>query len=262
MMSNEVFERVFFNVTHPHLVEVDPTIVVETTQEDDTRQPTVHSELAKANILTVTESNLFRNLESHPLLLDLVLLQKYGPEWLGWELEALVARILGDFSTPSVAEVNLEKIQACKALHLVDDFWLRWEVFLHCCAAFNGSFADFHRMQIPEVAECMVAVDIANRIRDDMPWSGEVKTYLGVVHRYQSILCPQEPLEFVTVDTTDLMGDYESIQRRWPSVRKSGNPPTGATIEDEQLRRMLGCWAFLEISRNRLTAQLQVLKHV
>ena len=95
-----------------------------------------------------------------------------------------------------------------------------------------------------------------------MQWSPEVKVFLGVVHRYQSFLCPQAPLDFVDVDTEGLLGDCAKIRERWPLVRASGQPPSGATIEDEQLRRMLGAREYLEASRGRLNAQLQVLQYV
>lgn len=263
--NNDIFDRVFSNVQHTTaIVEEDPTVVVETTQGDEDVNPTVPkpTDVAKSKLSSVSVANLFRSPDTHPLILDLALLRKYKAEWLGWELETLVSRITADFGTPTVSDVNIEKVQACKALHLVDDFWLKWEVFLPCCAAFNGMFADFRNMQIPDVAECMLAVDIANRIRDDMQWSPEVKTFLSVVHRHQSIMCPQPPLDFVKVDTEGYPVDCADIMARWPEVRASAVAPQGGTIEDEQLRKMLGSWMYLESSRTRLNSQLQVLQYV
>jgi len=263
--SNDIFERVLSKVRDPvAIVEEDPTVVVETTQGDEDVNPTVPAVAveAKSKVSNVSVANLFRSPDTHPLILDLALLRKYKSEWLSWELETLVSKITADFSTPTVSDINLEKVQACKALHLVDDFWLRWEVFLPCCAAFNGMFADFRSMQVPDVAECMVAVDVANRIRDDMQWSQEINTFLSVVHRHQGIMCPQPPLDFVKVDTEGFPVDCASIMAKWPLVRASGKAPTGATIEDEQLRRMLGSWVYLEMARARLNTQLQVLQYV
>lgn len=235
--------------------------MVETTQGDEGENPTLAADAAPRPA-PVSLVNAFRFPDAHPLILDLMLLQKYGVEWLGWELETLQQRVQEDFKTPTISDVNMEKLQACKALHLVDDFWLRWEVFLPCCSAFNGSFADFQQMQAPEVAECLVAVDIANRIRDDVSWSDEVKTFLAVVHRNSGELVPQAPLEFVTVDTTGYPVDVEDIRKRWPGIRADARAPTGDTIEDEQLRRMLGSWFHLEQTRSKLRSQLHLLQHV
>lgn len=266
--SDGIYERVLSKVRDAgQLIEEDPTVVVETTQGDERVSPTaptlpVGASPAGPRWQLVKLDNLFRNPDSHPLTLDLVLLSKYGADWLGWEFETLVQRIQQDFSTPTVSDVNVEKIQACKALHLVDTFWQQWEIFLHCCAAFNGSFADFHSMQVPEVAECMVAVDIANRIRDDVQWSGEVKVYLAQVYRYRSELVPLPPMEFVPVDASEYPVDIAQVRSKWPLVRAAGKPPRGDTIEDEQLRKMFVSWSHLEASRGRLEAQLQVLHHV
>jgi len=262
--SDGIYERVLSKVRDSaQLVEEDPTVVVETTQGDERVNPTAPAKIdqQKAKTSSVSLDNLFRNSDTHPLTLDLALLAKYGAEWLGWELETLLLRIQQDFHTPTVSEINTEKVQACKALHLVDTFWLQWEIFLHCCAAFNGSFADFHSAQVPEVAECMVAVDIANRIRDDMQWSGEVKGYLQQVYRYRGELFPIPPMEFVSVDTSEFSVDAQQVRTRWPIVKAAGKPPRGDTIEDEQLRRMFASHLYLEASRQRLESQLQVLRH-
>ncbi len=264
MSLEDVFEQVLSSAQRlpAHLQEEEPTVVIETTQGDETENPTVRTVESIAKTSAVSLANVFRSPDSHPIVLDLMLLKKYGPEWLGWELETIVHRVQEDFRTPSISDINLEKLQACKALHLVDDFWTRWEVFLHCCAPFNGAFADFQSMQVPHVAECMVAVDIANRIRDDVGWSSEVKAFLSVVHRHDSILCPQPPLEFVTVDVEGLPLDCAEVTRRWPEVRASGRAPAGDSVEDEQLRRLLGSWAYLESMRQRLRSQLEILQHV
>lgn len=261
--SDGIYERVLSKVRTTNLVEEDPTIVVETTQVDDRVNPTVSTAPEhKVKSANVTLDNLFRNPDSHPLLLDLALLAKYGSDWLGWELETVLLRVQQDFRTPTVAEINVEKFQACKALHLVDTFWERWEVFLHCCSAFNGIFADFHSMQIPEVAECLLAVDIANRIRDDMQWSDEVKTYLKAVHIYRGEVFPLSPLDFVKVDVSELPVDATAVLSKWPLVKASGQSPRGFSSEDVQLRKMLASWQYLELHRSRLETQLQVLRYV
>ncbi len=265
MSAEGIFEQILESAQRlPHrLVEEEPTVVVETTQGDEDETPAVRGTVESiTKTSNVSVANVFRSPDAHPLVLDLMLLKKYEAEWMSWELETLVHRVQEDFKTPSIADINIEKIQACKTLHLVDDFWLKWEVFLHCCGPFNGSFADFQRMQVPNVAECMVAVDIANRIRDDMQWSNEVKGFLAAVHLHDGILCPQPPLDFVHVDVEGLPVDCEEVRSRWPLVRSSGQAPSGSSVEDEQLRRLLGSWAYLELVRKRLSQQLEILQHV
>lgn len=206
----------------------------------------------------VTAQNIWRHPDAHPVVLDYLLLQKYGVEWMTWEPETLEAHVPKDFNTPSLSDLNLSKIQACKTLHFVDTFWERWEVFVWCTMPFNSVFPDFNVMQVPTVAQCAVAVDTAQRLRNDLEFSLEVKTYLGVVHRHDGVLIPTPPLDFVHVEHEANL-DVPAVVRRWPDVRSSGIPPKGDTMADEQLRRMLLVHTFLEESRTRLRQQLRLV---
>lgn len=260
MSLDGIFEQQLAKARRPYLIEEEPTVVVETSQGDEESNPALPEPVSKPQD-TDALGNLFRNPDAHPLALDLALLKKYNTDWLRWEYESLLSHVSQDFHTPTIADVNVEKLQACKAMHLVDDFWLKWEVFNACVGALNGSFADFQMMQAHTVPECMLAVDIANRIRNDVKFSLEVSTFLSVVHKYDGILCPQPPLDFVVVDTSELVGDYAVVRSRWPAVRAANKPPGGDTIEDEQLRRMLGARRYLDAARARLQDQLPILQH-
>ena len=210
----------------------------------------------------VTVSNLFRHPEAHPVVLDLILLHKYGPEWYGWETETLELRIPQDFNVKEVSDMVMSKIQAVRTLHMVDTFWKQWEIFCWCTMPFNGVYPDFHVMQVPTVAECMIAVDIANQIRTDVEWSSEVKAYLESVHRHDGIFVAQPPLEFVHMDLADYVLDEKEIRMLWPVIQQTNNMPTGETITAEQLRRMLSARRALEESRVSLRTQLPLVQHV
>jgi len=207
----------------------------------------------------VTLINLFQHPDAHAFVLDMALLRQYGPEWMEWEPETLRLRIPHDFPTTAVSDLNMDKIQAAKALHYVNGFWLDWDIFLPCTMSFNGLYPDFHIMQVPTVAQCAVSVDMANRIRDDVVWSDEVKAYLDAVHRFDGILCPIHPLDFVEVNTEGLPIDCEEINKLWPEVRRTGKAPTEESVTAEQLRRMLIVQGALEESRTQLQAQLPLL---
>ncbi len=259
MSLDGLFEEQLARARQPYLLEEEPTVVVETTQGDEKENPALPEAPAPKQVAGAAIGGLLRNPDAHPVALDLVLIKKYGADWLRWEYETLITRITQDFQATTVADVNVEKIQACKALHLVDDFWHKWEVFNACVAALNGSFADFQRLQAHTVPECMLAVDIANRIRTDVRWSPEVTAFIAAVHQHDGILCPQPPLDFVHVPTAELHGDYASVRARWPEVRAGGKVPSGDSIEDEQLRRMLASYRYLEAARRRLEIQLSIV---
>lgn len=213
------------------------------------------TEIAPAPSAVVTAKNLWRHPDAHPIVLDLLLLRKYGHAWLGWEPETLQALIPEDFGTPSISDLNLSKLQACKTLHLVDTFWQQWEVFIACLMPFNSEFPDFHVMQAPTVAQCLVACDVAARIRDDVPWSSEMKAYMGVVYKHDGIFLPLPPADFIDLEAPEEI-DQKALAVRWNEVRSTDKAPTGANPMDEQLRRLLVVNGFLEESRARMHWQM------
>lgn len=239
----------------------DPTVVDETLSKDHESGTTSVPDPGG-----VTASSIWRHPDAHPIVLDLLLIRKYGPEWMLLEPETLQHVVPGDFNTQSLSDLNLSKLMACRALHSVETFWHQWEIFTWCTMSLNGEFPDFEMMQVPTVAQAMVAVDCANRIRTDVSWNDETKTYLAVLHRHEGILVPVEPLDFVEMhlsspEAIDFGVDLGAVRARWPAVRAGNKAPIGDTPEDEQLRRMLTVRDFLEESRARLRLQLAMVTH-
>ena len=236
----------------------DPTEVLEVTGEEESTPV----EAATTNFAAVTKANFWHHPDTHPVALDLVLLRRYGPQFLEWEAETLRRAVPEDFHSSSLSELNLTKIQAVRTLHLVDTFWEDWEVFLWCTMALNGIFPDFSVLQAPTVAQCLVAVDTANHLRDDMPWGVEVKTFLDVCFRHDGLLVRLDPIDFLEITRDPTLADFKSIEDRWPKVRAARRAPAGETPEDEQLRRLLAAHLYLEESRGRLRHQLGLVTHV
>lgn len=232
----------------------EPTEELETDEEQV--QP---NEVPAPLIVTrVTSKTLFSHPDSHPVVLDLALLYKYGAEWLEWEPETLRYYTSDDLGPMS--DLNFSKVMACKTLHMIDAFWQRWEVFVWCTMPFNSVFPDFNVMQVPTVAQCAVAVDIATRIREE-PWSEEMKEYLTQVFLHDGVLVSLPPLDFVKVPHEEYEVDVDEVRKRWPSVRATSTSPAGDTMVDEQLRYQFGINQFLEESRTRLRAQLPLVQH-
>ncbi len=235
----------------------------ETTEEIETTDTSkeVGSSGTPSLVSGVSSKNILHHPDAHPVALDLLLIKKYGLDWLEWDAESAEIIIPRDLNSP-ISEVNAHKINAMRALHLVDSFWEKWEVFIWTTMAFNGVLPNFTILQVPTVAQCMVAVDTANRVRMDVSWSEEVKNLLASVHLYDGILCPQPPLEFVHVDTSELIVHRKDIEKEWPEVRSSKKAPTEDTHITAQLRRMLEAEEYLEHSRSLLHQQLQVIQSV
>lgn len=234
----------------------DPTVEFETVTVAEPEAPPPIPPI----VTHVTSKTMFAHPETHPVILDLALLYKYGAEWLEWEPETVAIRVGKDYG--SLSDLNFSKMMAMKTLHLVDSFWEQWEVFNWCAASLNALFPDFEIMQAPTAAQCMVAVDTANRVREDVHFSEEVDLFIGVAHQHDGIFVAQEPVKDIAIiDASRTTLDLEAIKRDWPSVRAAHKAPTADTAEAEQLRRMLTVFEFLVESRIRLRSQLHLVQN-
>ena len=243
------------------LFDTAPVVTVTKPVADETETTLVHlGEDAPASQVTI--KNIFRHPAAQPVVLDYLLIKQYGVDWLGWEIETIEHLVPIDFGIDRISDLNVSKIQAMKTLHLVDSFWQQWEVFTWCAMPLNSTFPDFRVMQVPDVLQCMIAVDTANRVRDDMAWGDEVKNYLAMVFRNDGVAVPIPPLSFVEVDSSDYPIDAGFIFDRWPEIRAARKAPVGNTVEDEQLRRMLALFLELEKFRAQRKAQMEIIGHV
>lgn len=231
----------------------DPTEIVETVEP--AREETKVAEPVRLP----TPINLFQHPDAHPLVLDLALLRRYGPEWLLWEPETLEIRVPVDFRTQSLGALNLEKLMAVKTLHVSSRFWTYWEVFSTCVQPLNGMFADFDVLQAPAYAELLVAYDTAQKIRTDVVLSDEVKDYIRVVMQHDGVVCAIEPLGDIAPDMAAYPIDTKLVEGAWSAVRQTDRAPAGDTPEEEQLRRMLEAHHYLEFSRQKLRDQLPLV---
>ena len=238
--------------------EPDPTEEIETLPKEDA-VPTPRLVVTSSG---VTTKNLFQHPDAHAVVLDLCLLRRYGAEWYAWEPETLETRIPQDFKIAAVSDLNMSKIQACRSLHMVDSFWKQWEIFLWCAMPFNGMFPDFETMQVPTVAQCAVAVDIGNQLRDDVEWSSEVTAYLKAVHEHDGVFVAQPPLDFVPVSAADTAVNPVEVSMLWPAVKASNKMPTADTVTAEQLRRMLVIHQTVQASKDAMRDQLPLVQDV
>jgi len=209
----------------------------------------------------VTLRNVFSHPEAHPILLDLLLAKQYGQDWLGWEPETLEHFVPLDFKVKEISGLAMSKLMACKTLHMVDTYWKQWEVFNWCTMPFNNLYPDFEVMQVPTVAQCLISVDIAERIRNDVEWSEEVKRYIGTVYRHDGIFCTIAPTHFVNIDTADFVIDCKELHKLWPTVRETQIAPDDQTIMGEQLRLLLSVYKYLKANQDTLRNQLKLVEY-
>jgi len=158
--------------------------------------------------------------DAHPVALTLVLMEKFGTEWLEWEPDTLKREILTTFRATSVSEHNWQKIQAVRVLTSTMGFWSEWHIFEKIIQALNNNVPRFDITQRCTLSQLMAGVDIANTIRKET-YGDEPQRYVAACALDEGVVYLPTPLDFAkgvlseptyhckvcgNVDTDDLDG--------------------------------------------------------
>jgi hypothetical protein len=149
---------------------------------------------AEPAVKPITQKNLFANPDTHPVVLDFVLLKQFGTTWFSWLPDTVLHEIEREFKT-SIAEINKIKLLAAKTLHVSDAFWDHWEVFEKMILALNGLVPRMGVMQPPDVPLLMSGIDIANTLRKET-FNEEVSRYTAACFLYNELQYAPEPCDF------------------------------------------------------------------
>ena len=138
--------------------------------------------------------NVWRHPNAHPLTFDLLLLDRYGVEYLKWEPEPLRVTLKRDgFQLSSQAWT---KIQAVRVLHNSPSPWRRWEVFHWIALGLNGKPPNFSFMEEPELGALAVAIDIMRIVDRPRETGEEIDKYVATVAKADGQTCLPPPLDF------------------------------------------------------------------
>ena len=108
----------------------------------------------------------FTNKSVHPLVLNLLLIKEFGPEYLGWEPETCWVEISRTWGS-TVSEVNRSKIQAIRTCHTTSQPYERWEIFDLVCSGLIGTPPKFDLIQKPTPHRAAFALDVMAQIKED-----------------------------------------------------------------------------------------------
>jgi ribosomal protein L37E len=286
-------------------VLIEPSLQDTTTEEDDpTNKPTdkvpeegdqgqPQSITGEADFRPFTLRSVFAHHDSHPLLLDMLLLEKYGIEWLGWEPETLWQAISEDFKT-TISTANAGMVQAARTCHLTEAPWVAWEIFTPVCQALNNNIPNFKTFFKPTIAQTMFAVEVMNSI-DDRKFSEELERFVAAVFLDASVFYLPPPVDFaqktamrieyrcskcgrVDLDDDNLMCDScGAPQSALKTMPKWDPEPTRKRYElivsqgeehdvlqekgvDVQVAKLLVARNYLAFRRQQLTDQLKAVK--
>jgi DNA-directed RNA polymerase subunit RPC12/RpoP len=270
---------------------------VETVAPEEPTPP-----VEKPSFVPISTKNVFGHHDTHPLILDAILLDKYGPIWLDWEPETIWSEINDDFKQ-AVSVHNRNKIQAVRLCHLVDSPWTNWEIFVLVAQAFNNNVPNFRTLQRPTIAQITNTVAIMDKIKSEkeVKFSEEVFKFIAACFMDEGVVYLPPPFQDgqrwasvpkyrcskcgkIDIDdgngmcdscgapdqhlVKELERDYRSVKERYwiISMDRANNPSDpielSETPEDVQTAKLLVADEYTKDRQRQLEEQMRILRDV
>jgi rubrerythrin len=133
--------------------------------------------------------------DAHPVAMTMVLLEKFGPDWIVWEPETLKSEIITTFRATSISDQNWQKLQAVRVLMQTEGFWKEWHIFEKVVQALNNNIPLFDLGQRCTIAQLMAGVDIAHQLHVEK-FDDEVKKYTAACAIDDGVTYLPDPLDY------------------------------------------------------------------
>jgi hypothetical protein len=213
-------------------------------------------EAVSANPLTKRAA--FTNPATHSLVLGLILLKEFGPEYLAWEPETVWTEVEKTWGT-TVSEINKNKIQAVRLCYVQDTPYRAWEVFEDMAAALNGVIPRFDALQRPTAAHAAAALDMMQQIRETQLISDQIYRYCAAVLMDTGVVWGPGPLSPCNKYLTPMVG--EALQNRVESAVSRGKVPTfdGTNEDDTQIMKSTTIKDYCDFMSQQLLHQMRQL---
>lgn len=138
---------------------------------------------------------LFAWHDAHPIAMTMVLMEKFGHQWIIWEGDTLKTEIIRTFNATSISENNWNKLQAVRALLSSVSYWSEWPVFEKVIQSLNNNIPDFEEAQRCTLAQLMAGVDMVSQLRSET-YHEEVRYYVASCAVYEGVTYLPPPLDF------------------------------------------------------------------
>jgi hypothetical protein len=238
---------------------------VETVAEPDrTERAEVEEPAARA----FSARNMFVHHDTHPIVLDIKLMDQYGVEWFEWEPETLWMEIMDDFRTPSISDHVRSKIQAIKTIHITDWAFTKWEVFCPIIQALNNNIPDFEILRKPTISQLFAGVDMMTMVRNDVEFSQEVQQFCAASMIDAGVVAAPQPIEFCQDEILELQKeigvpvDPKSIRDKYRQMMSipAEEVVLGVNPVDIQVAKLIVARDYLALRREQMKHQLRVLR--
>lgn len=200
----------------------------------------------------------FTNKDAHPLVLNLLLVKEFGPEYFGWEPETCWIEIARTWGT-TISEANKNKIQAVKTCHTSAQPYERWEVFDVVCSGLLGLPPKFELIQKPTPHRAAFALDVMSQIKGAEDVSEEVKKYVAACMLDYGMVYGSGPLDPCNQYLLDFVTREQQLRVKDALDRKYLPKFDGTNDDDVQIMKSISVRDFLEGTSRMLLIQLKRL---
>lgn len=200
----------------------------------------------------------FTNKDAHPLVLNLLLVKEFGPEYFGWEPETCWLEIKRTWGT-TVSEANKNKIQAVRTCHTTSQPYERWEMFDIICSGLVGLTPKFELIQKPTPHRAAFAIDVMSQIKEATSISTEVKKYVAACMLDYGMVYGHGPLEPCNQYLMDFVSREQQLRVKSALDKKYKPKFDGTNDDDVQIMKSVSVKDFLETSSRMLLIQLKRL---
>lgn len=194
--------------------------------------------------------------------------EAFSTDWLSWEAETLWQEIRRHYRTDKLGDHNRTKIQAIRTSQISDWPWTKWEIFCPIVQALNNNIPDFAVLRKPEPGQLMVAVDILNKLRDDVEWSDEVQGFAGAALLERGITYAPPPITFCQDEISRYLKEHkipakpQAVKDRFVAVAHQSAEEVELVESpvDVQVAKLIIARDYLMMRRSQLKAQLETLR--
>lgn len=141
-----------------------------------------------------TPKDIWRHPDAHPIVLILLLLDKYGQEYLDWHPDVL--KLTLDRDGIALSNKVWNKIQAGRVVLASPSPWRQWEVFHWVCRALSGETPNFVYFEEPELGHLVTGFKIMKLVDPKRQTSLEVDKFVAAAFKHEGIPFIPAPLDF------------------------------------------------------------------
>lgn len=153
------------------------------------------------NLPIVTPKNIWRHPNAHPLALSLILMDRYGSDYVEWEPDALKMTLRKEDTL--LSDSVWTKILATRVLISSPSPWRQWEQFHWVALGLAGRAPNFKFMEMPQLGFLMSAIDTMRHIDRPRPFAEDVVKLICATMRDTGITYCPPPIQFAQEELDD-----------------------------------------------------------